>query len=139
MPTGPSRIKVMLLIVLLLLLATLAGLFFITRPAASSGIEPTTEFSAIKMAPPPSIDVASREWESKPSTSSFATQVAAWFSKHNSTPWCNGEETICTTATADKPAETLKRLIAAIPPGKAKHYKIRLSVTPVETVEAARQ
>jgi len=49
----------------------------------------------------------------------------------SSNQWCDGDETICTTATTAKPIETLKKLIAAIPQDKAKQYKIYLSVTPL--------
>lgn len=49
--------------------------------------------------------------------------------------WCDGDETICTTTTTAKPTETLQKLIAAIPQGKAKQYKVRLSVTPIEEVD----
>ena len=49
--------------------------------------------------------------------------------------WCDGNETICTTTTTATPASTLQKLIAAIPQGKAKEYKIRLSVTPIQDVE----
>jgi hypothetical protein len=48
------------------------------------------------------------------------------------TQWCDGDETICTTATTAKPIETLQKLIAAIPQDKAKQYKIYLSVTPLQ-------
>lgn len=53
----------------------------------------------------------------------------------NSNGWCDGDETICTTITTAKPTETLKKLIAAIPQGKAKQYKVRLSVMPIEEVD----
>jgi hypothetical protein len=49
----------------------------------------------------------------------------------SSNQWCDGDETICTTATTAKPIETLQKLIAAIPQDKAKQYKIYLSVTPL--------
>lgn len=49
--------------------------------------------------------------------------------------WCDGDETICTTTTTAKPTETLQKLIAAIPQGKAKQYKVRLSVMPIEDVD----
>ena len=49
----------------------------------------------------------------------------------SSNQWCDGVETICTTATTAKPIETLQKLIAAIPQDKAKQYKIYLSVTPL--------
>ena len=49
----------------------------------------------------------------------------------SSNQWCDGDETIGTTATTAKPIETLKKLIAAIPQDKAKQYKIYLSVTPL--------
>ena len=52
----------------------------------------------------------------------------------NSNGWCDGDETICTTTTTAKPTETLQKLIAAIPQGKAKQYKVRLSVVPIEDV-----
>jgi hypothetical protein len=55
----------------------------------------------------------------------------------SSNQWCDGDETICTTATTAKPIETLKKLIAAIPQDKAKQYKIYLSVTPLQVEEEA--
>lgn len=55
----------------------------------------------------------------------------------SSNQWCDGDETICTTATTAKPIETLKKLIAAIPQDKAKQYKIYLSVTPLQVEEVA--
>jgi hypothetical protein len=45
---------------------------------------------------------------------------------------CNGDEIICTTLITNTPAETLQSLIAAIPKGDAKRYKLRLAVVPIE-------
>lgn len=53
-------------------------------------------------------------------------------SPQSSNRWCDGDETLCTTITTTRPVETLQKLIAAIPQGNAKQYKIRLSVTPIE-------
>jgi hypothetical protein len=54
------------------------------------------------------------------------TQQDAW------QPWCTGTESICTTTTTAKPAAMLNMLAAAIPPGTAKQYRVRLSVTAVD-------
>jgi len=59
----------------------------------------------------------------------------------SSNRWCDGDETLCTNVTTARPVQTLQKLIAAIPQGNAKQYKIRLSVTPIEeqgTDDAAR-
>ncbi|MDQ2734474.1 MAG: hypothetical protein M3Y55_05680 [Pseudomonadota bacterium] len=45
---------------------------------------------------------------------------------------CDGDEIICTIATVTKPAEMLRKLVAAIPKDGSKKYKVRLSVTPIE-------
>lgn len=45
---------------------------------------------------------------------------------------CTGDEIICTVATANKPADLLRKLIAAIPTASAKQYRIRLSVTAID-------
>lgn len=45
---------------------------------------------------------------------------------------CSGSEVICTVATASKPADLLRKLIAAIPAASAKQYRVRLSVTAIE-------
>jgi hypothetical protein len=47
--------------------------------------------------------------------------------------WCDNETAIfCTTMRTTKPTETIQKLIAAIPQGKASTYVIRVSVTPIE-------
>lgn len=53
------------------------------------------------------------------------------YQEHSNT-LCDGDETICTTLITASPADSLQSLIAAIPKGEAKHYKIRLSVVPIE-------
>lgn len=52
--------------------------------------------------------------------------------REQSTGLCDGDETICTTLISTTPAESLQYLIAAIPKGDAKRYKIRLAVVPIE-------
>lgn len=52
--------------------------------------------------------------------------------QERSTNLCNGDETICTTLISTTPAESLQSLIAAIPKGDARRYKIRLAVVPIE-------
>ena len=46
--------------------------------------------------------------------------------------WCDGDETLCTTLITTSPTDSLQSLIAAVPKGEAKHYKVRLSVVPIE-------
>ena len=48
---------------------------------------------------------------------------------------CSGSDIVCTSMTTANPAETLKKLIASIPNGKAKQYRIRLSVVPIDDAE----
>lgn len=71
---------------------------------------------------------------STPSTASALLQPvrAQLVSNFQPSGWCDGGETICSTTVTSKPAETLKKLIAAIPQGKAKSYRIRLSITPID-------
>lgn len=52
--------------------------------------------------------------------------------REQSTGLCDGDETICTTLISSTPSESLQSLIAAIPKGDAKRYKIRLAVVPIE-------
>ncbi|MFJ7794420.1 hypothetical protein [Pseudomonas sp. NPDC096950] len=52
--------------------------------------------------------------------------------REQSTGLCDGDETICTTLISTTPAESLQSLIAAIPKGDAKRYKIQLAVVPIE-------
>jgi len=52
--------------------------------------------------------------------------------REQSTGLCEGDETICTTLISTTPAESLQSLIAAIPKGDARRYKIRLAVVPIE-------
>jgi len=46
--------------------------------------------------------------------------------------WCEGDEVICITTISSKPAETLQKLIGAIPQNSAKQYQIRLVIVPVD-------
>lgn len=55
--------------------------------------------------------------------------------REHSNSWCDGDETICTSLITTSPADSLQSLISAIPKGEAKHYKIRLSVVPIEDFE----
>ena len=46
--------------------------------------------------------------------------------------FCLGFEAMCSTSTTDKPAETLAKLAAALPAGEAKHYRVKVSIVPVD-------
>lgn len=46
--------------------------------------------------------------------------------------YCTGNEVICTVATASKPADLLRKIVATIPAATAKQYRVRLSVTAIE-------
>lgn len=50
--------------------------------------------------------------------------------------WCDGGEVLCTKVTTDHPADTLRKLIAAMPPGTGRQYRIGLYVTPISEGEA---
>ncbi|MDW5418124.1 hypothetical protein R6242_16275 [Iodobacter sp. CM08] len=54
---------------------------------------------------------------------------------YGSNSFCDSGDVSCSTTITGKPVEALGKLIAAIPQGKAKEYKIRLSVTPVPCCE----
>lgn len=54
---------------------------------------------------------------------------------YGSNSFCDSDDVSCSTTITGKPVEALGKLIAAIPQGKAKEYKIRLSVTPVPCCE----
>lgn len=45
--------------------------------------------------------------------------------------WCGEGEVLCTRVTTDRPAETLRKLIAAMPPGTGRQYRISLYLTPI--------
>ena len=73
-------------------------------------------------------DVASRQSVSDvPEVSVGVPSISS-----SSRRWCNGDEVICTTAVSGKPADTLHKLILALPKATAKRYEIRLSVTALE-------
>lgn len=46
--------------------------------------------------------------------------------------FCVGYESLCSTSTTDKPAETLAKLAAALPAGDAKRYRLKVSVVPLD-------
>ena len=46
--------------------------------------------------------------------------------------FCVGFETMCSTNTTDKPAETLAKLAAALPVGETKRYWVKVSVVPLD-------
>ena len=46
--------------------------------------------------------------------------------------YCTGNEIICTVATASKPADLLRKLVASIPAATANQYRVRLSITAIE-------
>jgi hypothetical protein len=46
--------------------------------------------------------------------------------------FCEGSETLCSTSTTDKPAETLAKLAVALPQGEAKRYLVKVSVVPLD-------
>lgn len=49
-----------------------------------------------------------------------------------SSGFCEGGESLCSTSTTDKPAETLAKLAAALPVGEAKRYRVKVSVVPLD-------
>lgn len=49
--------------------------------------------------------------------------------------WCGEGEVLCTTVTTARPAETLRKLIAAMPPGTGRQYRISLYLTPLSEGE----
>jgi hypothetical protein len=46
--------------------------------------------------------------------------------------FCVGFESMCSTSTTAKPAETLAKLAAALPVGEAKRYRVKVSVVPLD-------
>jgi len=45
--------------------------------------------------------------------------------------FCAGFEALCFIGMTDKPAETLAKLAAALPQGDSKHYRVNVSVVPL--------
>lgn len=45
--------------------------------------------------------------------------------------FCTGYESLCSTSTTENPAETLVKMAAALPAGKAKRYRVEVSVLPL--------
>jgi hypothetical protein len=52
-----------------------------------------------------------------------------------SSSWCGEGEVLCTTVTTAHPAETLRKLVAAMPPGTGRQYRISLYLTPISEGE----
>ena len=46
--------------------------------------------------------------------------------------FCVGFESMCSTSTTAKPAETLAKLAAALPVGEAKRYRVKVSIVPLD-------
>lgn len=46
--------------------------------------------------------------------------------------FCDGSESLCSTSTTDRPAETLAKLAAALPDVEAKRYRLKVSVVPLD-------
>ena len=46
--------------------------------------------------------------------------------------FCVGFESMCSTSTTAKPAETLAKLAAALPAGEAKRYRVKVSIVPLD-------
>ncbi|WP_028996558.1 hypothetical protein [Azohydromonas australica] len=52
-----------------------------------------------------------------------------------SSSWCGEGDVLCTTVTTAHPAETLRKLVAAMPPGTGRQYRISLYLTPISEGE----
>lgn len=49
-----------------------------------------------------------------------------------SSGWCDDGDALCTKLTTSRPGEALRKIIATIPQGTAKQYRIQVSITPIE-------
>lgn len=52
-----------------------------------------------------------------------------------SSGWCEDGDALCTKLTTSRPGEALKKIIATVPQGTAKQYRIQVSITPIEEAQ----
>lgn len=117
----PARVWPRFVLVFVVAIVLAAIVMFITRLRP-----PQTNVNPLH-----SPDVASSQeisWTGSPKMASEPVLSVSGPSRR----WCDGDEVICTTATSMRPAETLHKLILALPKASAKRYEIRLSVTALE-------
>lgn len=48
--------------------------------------------------------------------------------------WCVGTEVLCSKVLTSDPAQSLRRIVAAMPRDTARQYTVRVSITPMEEV-----